>query len=245
MAADSLADALDALSIAPLTIDSTDDQLRLIVECVPHRQLASLRRVCKTWRRVLDADERLWERACHAEWRLRWWWAWGFATRPSTWRAWWLEGREVQLPQRALTDAEWWETQPQAMLLHYLCFGFQDPELLRTFISANGRRVGWLHIMMEHEFTYDGDGLADLSLDDRVPEVVLIWISLALLVMRTGAGASHIIDDVEPNAGPEPAFVAPVFERRLRIEDAFANGLCGGSWSSGHSAPPCLGCACT
>ena len=224
LAADSLADALDALSVAPLTIDSTDDQLRLIVECVPRQQLASLRRVCKTWRRVLDADEQLWERACREEWSLRWWWAWGFATRPSTWRAWWLEGREVQLPARALTDAEWWETQPHAALLHCMCFGFQDPELLRTFISANGRRTGWLQIMREHEFDYDEDDLRTLpQLDDRVPGPVLMWISLALLSMRRAAGAEHIFGlyAQEDKYRRDEFFAAPVFESRLTSDDVY------------------------
>ena len=137
--AHSLVDALDALIVAPLTIDASDDQLRLLLECVPRQQLASLRRVCKTWCRVLDADEQLWERACRAEWSLRWWWAWGFATRPSTWRTWWLEGREVQLPKHALTDAEWWETQPEPALLHSLCFGFEEPAFIRIVINAMGR----------------------------------------------------------------------------------------------------------
>ena len=226
MAADSLADSLDALSVAPLTIDSTDDQLRLIVECVPRQQLASLRRVCKTWRRVLDADEQLWERACREEWSLRWWWAWGFATRPSTWRAWWLEGREVQLPKRALTDAEWWETQPHAALLHCVCFGFQDPELLRTFISANGRRMGWLHIMQQHNFDVDVDDLTNVpGLDDglHVPVVVLIWFSLALLSMRTAADHAHIFLDDRPPTFDE-AFAASVFETPLTSKDVFHRG---------------------
>lgn len=248
MAADSLADALDALSVAPLTIDSTDDQLRLIVECVPHKQLASLRRVCKTWRRVLDADEQLWERACRSEWSLRWWWAWGVETRPSTWRAWWLEGREVQLPKRALTGAEWWKTQPQPTLLHSLCFGFTQPAFIRVVINVMSRGGSWRSIMLQFGFNEDelpdgcrahpsvapGTSAADLH-RSRTPDAVVMWVSLALLAMRVGAISVDLLDEEDPqrpflSASPRyveahrPFFGASIFEQRLKREDVIHQG---------------------